>query len=68
MDWDTETGCALPVLTTPEWANLNIGQVNIANFNNYLGAMFVDNSTNTRNSDTNRNPKEQQYGQHRNIQ
>lgn len=68
MDWDTEIGCALPVLTTPAWANPNIGQVNIANFNNYPGATFVDNSTNTRNSNTNQNPKEQQYGQHRNIQ
>lgn len=48
IDWDTETGCTLPAMTPPAWANPSIGQVNIENFNNYPGAMFVDKSTNTK--------------------
>lgn len=59
MDWDAETGCAMPAITTPAWANPNIGQLNIAEFHNHPGAMFVDNSTNTKQTDTNQNPKEQ---------
>lgn len=59
MDWDTETGCALPAIITSGWANPSIGQLNIAEFHNHPGAMFVDNSTNTKQTDINQNPKEQ---------
>lgn len=59
IDWDKDTGCELPSLTASTQAVTNIGQLNIANFNNYPGASFIDKSINMIQADSNNEPKEQ---------